>query len=280
MRKVLHGVPNTDSFVDDILVFTTTWGEHVRALREVFSRLSDAKLTAKPSKCSIGFRELDCLGHTISSQQELKAHPDKVIAVRDAKIPETKKGVRAFLGLAGFYRKFIPNFAEIAVPLTDLTKKGQPNKVEWGDAQENALKSLKQALTSDPILKLPELDKPFILRTDASDVGLGAVLLQEHEGSTLPVAYASKKLLAREQNYSVVERECLAIVWGVGKFHKYLFGREFLLETDHQPLIYLNKAKVANSRLMRWALLLQPYRMTIRAIRGSDNVGADFLSRT
>ncbi len=87
-------------------------------------------------------------------------------------------------------------------------------------------------------------------------------------------------MLPREQNYSVVERECLAIVWGVGKFHKYLFGREFLLETDHQPLIYLNKAKVANSRLMRWALLLQPYRMTIRAIRGSDNVGADFLSRT
>ncbi len=104
--------------------------------------------------------------------------------------------------------------------------------------------------------------------------------MQEHEGSTLPNAYASKKLLPREQNYSVVERECLAIVWGVGKFHKYLFGREFLLETDHQPLIYINKVKVANSRLMRWALLLQTYRMTIRAIRGPDNVGADFLSRT
>ncbi len=200
--------------MDDILVFSTTWGEHVRALREVFSRLSSANLTAKPSKCSIGFRELECLGHTISSQQELKAHPDKVIAVRVAKIPETKKGVRAFLGLAGFYRKFIPNFAEIAVPLTDLTKKGQPNKVELGDAQNNALKSLKRALPSDQILKLRELDKPFILRTDASDVGLGAILLQEHEGSTLSIAYASKKSLPREQNYSVVESECLAIVGG------------------------------------------------------------------
>ncbi len=104
-------------------------------------------------------------------------------------------------------------------------------------------------------------------------------MLQEQDGVHLPVAYASRKLLPRERNYSVVEKECLAVGWGVEKFYRYMFGREFVLETDHQPLVYLNKAKVANSRLMRWALILQPYRMRIVAIRGADNLGADYLSR-
>ncbi len=279
MRKVLKGVHNADSFVDDILIFSHTWQQHLGALSEVLSRLSDANLTAKPSKCSIGYRQLECLGHTISSKKELRAHPEKVKAVHEANVPETKKEVRAFLGLAGFYRKFMPNFAEIASPLTDLTKKGQPNKVNWGAPQQKAFVTLKGLLTRDPVLKLPELDKPFVLRTDASDIGLGAILLQEQDGIPLPIAYASKKMLPRERNYSVVEKECLAVVWGVEKFHRYLFGGEFILETDHQPLVYLNKAKVANSRLMRWALILQPYRMRIVAIKGADNLGADYLSR-
>ena len=192
---------------------------------------------------------------------------------------EQKKQVRSFLGLIGFYRRYIPNFAAIAVPLTDLTKKGQPNVVVWEDSQEKAFMNLKDHLLHDPVLRLPVIERPFILRTDASNEGLGAVLLQEHEGMKFPVAYASRKLLEREKNYSVIEKECLAIVWGVEKFYRYLFGREFVLETDHQPLLYLNKAKVANSRLMRWALSLQPYRFRIQAIKGSENVGADYLSR-
>ena len=116
-------------------------------------------------------------------------------------------------------------------------------------------------------------------RLRVSDVGLGAVLLQESEGNKWPVAYASKKLLDRERNYSVIEKECLGVIWGISKFHRYLFGKEFVLETDHQPLVYLNKSKMTNSRLMRWALALQPYRMRIQAIPGRENVGADYLSR-
>jgi hypothetical protein len=270
---------NVDSFVDDIFVYSYTWEEHVQTLRNLFNRLRRANLTAKPTKCSIGYSNLECLGHLVSGLGQLKPHPDKVGAIKDAPRPETKKQVRSFLGLIGFYRKFVPNFAAIACPLTDLTKKGQPNKVSWGVCQENAFNALKQRLISAPILKLPELDKLFVLRTDASDTGLGAVLLQEQEGVKLPIAYASRKLLPREQNYSVIEKECLALVWGIGKFHTYLFGREFTLQTDHQPLLYLNKAKVANARLMRWALSLQPYSFRIEAIRGSENVGADFLSR-
>ena len=118
------------------------------------------------------------------------------------------------------------------------------------------------------------------MRTDASDLGVGAVLLQVHEREKFPVAYASKKLLPREKAYSVMEKECLAIVWAVRKFEPYLYGRCFILETDHQPLMYLQRAKVANGRIMRWALALQPYRFKIEAIKGSDNVGADFLSRS
>lgn len=134
-------------------------------------------------------------------------------------------------------------------------------------------------LSDRPILKLPEFNETFILRTDAADDGIGAVLLQMEDDEKLPVAYASRKLQPREKAYAVIEKECLAVVWGIQKFNQYLYGREFLLETDHQPLTYLNKAKTENSRLMRWALQLQPYRFRIIAIKGSDNVGADYLSR-
>jgi hypothetical protein len=130
-----------------------------------------------------------------------------------------------------------------------------------------------------PVLKLPDVSKEFILQTDASCEGLGAVLLQEENGVKHPVAFASKKLLSRERNYSTIEREALAIVWGVQKFERFLYGQHFILETDHQPLQYLNNAKFQNGRLMRWALALQPYRFTVHAIKGCQNVGADFLSR-
>lgn len=138
---------------------------------------------------------------------------------------------------------------------------------------------MKDLLCKRPILKLPDFDRTFILRTDASEDGIGAVLLQLENDEKLPVAYASRKLQDREQSYAVIEKECLAVVWGVQKFHQYLYGQEFLLETDHQPLTYLDKSKTENSRLMRWALLLQQYRFRIVTIKGSDNVRADYLSR-
>ena len=130
-----------------------------------------------------------------------------------------------------------------------------------------------------PVLKLPNLNDTFILQTDASDVGVGAVLLQYEDGVKKPVAYASKKLNKAQVNYSTIEKECFAIIWAVQKFCRFLYGKEFLLETDHQPLVYLTNAKMSNARLMRWALLLQPFRFRIVSIKGSKNVGADCLSR-
>ena len=230
----------------------------------------------------IGYDSIECLGHNIVGQT-VRPQEDKIQAIRDAPHPSTKRQIKSFLGLAGFYRRFIPNFSSIASPLTDLTKKNRPNSIkDWHDHHERAFQTLKNRLTSSPILRLPVFQegKPFVLRTDASDIGLGAVLLQEFEGEgRLPIAYASKKLLPRERNYSVIEKECLGIIWGVEKFRKYLYGVEFLIETDHKPLSYMQTAKVLNPRIMRWAMKLQPYRFRIVAIRGRDNLGADYLNR-
>ena len=278
MRILLVNTENLDNFIDDILIFTMTWSEHTKVLFDLFHRLKEAGLTAKPSKCFIGYESLECLGHVLGHDR-LQPHPDKVKAIAEAPRPVTKRQVKSFIGLVGYYRQFIPNFAVIAAPLTDLTRKGQPNQVKWSQEQEYAFNTLKKMLSVSPILKLPDLQQVFTLRTDASDRGIGTVLLQEENNVKWPVAYASRKLLAREEAYATVEKECLALVWAIQKFQRYLYGKQFIIETDHQPLLYLNKAKVSNARLMRWALLLQPYRFTVHAIKGSDNVGADYLSR-
>ena len=191
----------------------------------------------------------------------------------------TKRQVRSFLGLVGYYRSYLQNFSTVAFPLTNLTKKNQSNTVKWGHDEEVAYRQLKEAVTKDPILKVPNFTKPFILQTDASDVAAGAALLQSHDGVRFPVAYASRKFSGAQRSYSVIEKECLALVWALQKFQTYLYGVEFVVETDHQPLAYINSAKMANSRIMRWALLLQNYRFTIHAIRGQDNVIADYMSR-
>ncbi|MES9879335.1 MAG: reverse transcriptase family protein, partial [Sedimenticola sp.] len=281
MRKLLDNLEGVDNFIDDIMIFSSTWKEHMDSLRQVFTRLRQHKLTARPTKCIIGAGEIECLGHRVGSSGVCMV-PEKVQAIVNAPKPSTKRQVRAFLGLAGFYRKFIPDFASIVVPLTDLTKKSEPNKVVWNGKHDEAFQRLKAAIAKEPVLQGVDLTARFVLQTDASDVGLGAVLLQPgkvNDQLLHPVAYASRKLKASERNFAVVERECLGVVWGTLKFQRYLYGKEFTLQTDHQPLRYMKTAKLANSRLMRWSLLLQPFRFTIEAIKGNQNVGADYLSR-
>lgn len=278
MRQVLKNLPHIDNYIDDAIIHTVIFQVHLTALEELFERLRVNNLTAKPSKCFLGYLELEFLGHVVGKGQS-KPRPTKVESIQNAPRPETKSQVRSYLGLTGYYRAYIPNYAMIAAPLTDRTKKGEPNKVRWQDSQEMAFQTLKSKLTSSPILKLPEVNEPFILRTDASDIGIAAVLLQEVHGEKFPVAYASKKLNSSQRNYAVIEKECFAIVWGVQKFEPYLYGKEFTIETDHQPLKCIQKSKVANGRIMRWALILQPYRYHIEVIKGKDNVGADYLSR-
>ena len=259
MRDLLRGLSNVDNFIDDILIHTATFEEHYSHSQGSARKTEEGEPDSRTNQVFHWVQEY-IISWSLCRQGELRPIQDKVNAVQDAPRPKTKKQLRSFLGLVGYYRRFIPNFAAIAAPLTDRTKKGEPTVVTWGDAEEMAFKTLKKKLEKEPILHLPDLTLPFILRTDASDVGIGAILLQERDGKKCPIAYASRKLLPREQRYSVMQRECLAIIWGTQKFEAYLFDKHFQLETDHQPLKCIAKSKLANARILRWALALQPYR--------------------
>ena len=250
MKKLLHELDNVEFYWDDILVHTRTWKEHIKVLQELFTRLLAAGMTVRPTKCLSGVNTVDFLGHRLE-EGLIGLHEDNVAKIRDAPRPTTKKQIRSFMGLAGYYRDFIPNFAALAAPLSDLTRKGQPNKVEWGEVQEKAYQSITALLTKEPILRLPDPGKTSFLRTDASDTGIGAALMQEHDGKLFPVCYGSKKLSSTERNYSTIEKECSAVRRRFKRFHLYLYGVPFVLQTDHEPLKYINSAKFANGRLMR-----------------------------
>ena len=263
MMRILFGnVNNVVCYIDDILIHNKTWKEHLETVSEVLHILEQANLSAKPSKCFVGYQNLEFLGHGIGDGK-LTTNPALLKKIQATERPKTKREVRLFLGLTGFYRKFIPNYSEIAVPLTDLTKKGHPNKVVWEESQERAYQTLKNALDSPPILRLPDHEKEFFLRCDASDVSIASILLQESEGVLHPVGYASRKLESRERNYSTIERECLAVVWAIEKFDMYLFNIPFTIQTDHKPLVYLDRSKGLNRRLVRWAMFLQEYRYRV-----------------
>eukprot|EP00731_Ephydatia_muelleri_P003215 Em0001g3215a len=246
-----------------------------------FQRLVDrgAGLTAKLSKCCFGTTSCTYLGHVVGSGV-VRPEPSKVHAVLTFPIPATKTHVRAFLGLTGYYRRFIPNYASLAVPLTDLTKKSAPMQVQWNAQCNQAFEDLKNLLCSSPVLQSPDFEKPFILQTDASDRGLGAVLSQRDDrGSDHPVSYYSRKLLPREERYSTIEKECLAIKMSMCHFRTYLMGCQFTVETDHRALLWMDRLKDSNSRLTRWSLSLQPFDFTVTHRKGPKNGNADGLSR-
>ena len=278
MRKLLSGLHGISNYIDDIVVHNNTWEDHMRSLYALFQRLKEHNLTIKAKKCMFGFDRVEYLGHMVG-RNEIQVLDENLKKIQKATRPTTKKLVKSFLGLANFYRSYIPDFADLAFPLTELTKTGRPNNVIWSEKEENAFVKLKNMLCSKPIIQIPDFEKAFIIQVDASEVGIGTVLLQEHDGKLLPVSFASRKLLPRERKYAIMEKECLAVVYAVQKYYEYLYGREFILQTDHQPLVCMNHNKIANHRIMRWSLLLQGFQMRIEAIPGKENVIADYLSR-
>ena len=185
----------------------------------------------------------------------------------------------SYLGMTNFFSSYIPHYSTISTGLTDLLKKDMPNQVVWEEPQEKAFQTLKQCLLSEPILKLPDLSKPFVIRTDASDVAMAACILQEHDSVLFPVTFASKKFCKATTRYSISEREGLAVVWGINKFRKYLMGAKFILETDHSPLTIFKTSNTSSPRLQRWSLALQSYDFSIRYIMGKNCLWSDFLSR-
>ena len=203
----------------------------------------------------------------------------KVKAIIELPVPSSKKALMRFLGMAGYYRKFCKNFSVVALPLTNLLKK-KVNFI-WSEACNEAFNNLKAILWSAPILKAPDFNKEFRLAVDASDYGAGAVLMQcDEEGIEFPVCYYSKKFNVHQVNYSTIEKELLAIILALTHFEVYInTNNPLVIYTDHNPLIFLNKIKNKNRRLLNWSLQLQEYNLNIQHVKGTDNVIADCLSR-
>lgn len=279
MDEVLRGAEDyAAAYIDDVIIHSSSWAEHLHHLRDVFQRIHRAGLVVNSSKCQLASSEVCYLGYILGGGT-IRPQISKVDAIRNAQPPTTKKGVRSFLGLIGWYRRFIPNFSSRAASLTDLTRKNSPNKVVWSAECEAAFQDLKECMCLEPVLQSPDFSLPFTVQTDASGLGLGAVLLQGEGEDKRPVQYVSRKLFPRETRYSTIEKECLAIKWALDTLRYYLVGKDFVLETDHRALQWLHRMRDFNSRITRWHLSLQPYRFSVRYKAGKDNVIADFLSR-
>ena len=265
-------------YFDDIVIFSDSFDEHIIHLEQVFKKLTEANLQAKLSKSEFGLKEVGFLGFIIGADG-MKPDPTTIQAVSDFRVPQSVKEVRSFIGLCSFYRTFIRGFAAIANPLHHLTKKDI--EFVWSSDAQSAFTKLKKALTTAPILASPEFGKPFILTTDASKFALGAVLSQVQEGKERAIRYASRSMNAAERNYSVTEKECLAIVWAIGMYRCYLLGTTFTIITDHKPLVQLPSLKLDDpyGRLARWTLKLQHYNYNVIYKKGELNTNADALSR-
>ncbi|KAL4290327.1 hypothetical protein GQ457_14G018800 [Hibiscus cannabinus] len=259
-------------FLDDILIYSQNWQDHLEHVRQVLQKLRDNRLVAKKSKCAFGQTQIDYLGHVVS-REGLAVDPAKVEAIRAWPLPTTVKGVRGFLGIAGYYRKFIKGFATIAAPLSNLLCKG--DVFQWSESTQQAFDHLKQCLCSAPVLSLPDFDKEFIVETDASGVGIGAVL---HQGEK-PIAFYSQKLSPRMQGASTYHREMFAITQAVGKWRQYLLGRKFSIITDQRSLRELNQQTIQTPEQQRWLSKLIGYDFDIRYRPGRLNNVADALSR-
>ncbi|XP_048448087.1 uncharacterized protein LOC103926898 [Pyrus x bretschneideri] len=259
-------------FIDDILVYSKSKAEHVRHLTLVLKRLREHQLYAKFSKCQFWLNQVAFLGHVISAQGVL-VDPQKVAAVENWEQPRTVTEVRSFLGLAGYYRRFVKDFSVIALPLTRLTRKDV--KFEWDDRCEQSFQQLKRCLTQAPVLALPDDNGDFEVYSDASLNGLGCVLMQHGR----VIAYASRQLKPHELNYPTHDLELAAIVFALKLWRHYLYGEKCRIFTDHKSLQYLFTQKELNLRQRRWMELLSDYDCTIDYHPGRANVVADALSR-
>lgn len=264
-------------FLDDILIFSRTEEEHVAAVKEVLERLRKNKLYAKLSKCEFFRQDVEFLGHRIGTAG-LSVSQDKVQAVRDWPQPRHVKDLQSFLGLAGFYRRFVEHYSNLALPLTELTRKDAP--FVWGTRQQAAFDSLKAALCSAPVLLIPDPAKPFTLNCDACNYAVGATLQQDHGRGLQPVAYRSRKLTPAEINYDTREKEFLALVDACSHWRHYLHSElPFTLLSDHDSLKYHKKMPHLSGRLARWLEKMAEFDYMIAHIPGVKNVVADALSR-
>lgn len=278
INRFKTGLPKVSilCYLDDIIILSQTFEQHLNDLEQVFVHLASYNLIANRDKCNFFKDEVKYLGHVITSSG-IKVNPEKVSAIKDMVEPKNIRHLKSFLQTCSWYRKFVPKFSEISKPLSELTKK--TTKWTWTEIHANAFNKLKELLTTAPILKQVDESQPFILRTDASNYAVGAVLLQKEGSDERPIEYASRLLTNAERNYNTTEREALAVVWALQKFRGYIDGAEVEVSTDHQALKWLMSLRIPTGRLARWILLIQSFNITITYTPGKSNVVADMLSR-
>ena len=278
MERVLQGLvwKTVVVYLDDVVIFSRSPEEHLEHLREVMQRFEQHNLKLKPRKCELMRSQVKYLGHIVS-ESGVATDPELIEKVTDWTPPRTQKQVRAFLGLTGYYRSYVPKFGEVAEPLVRLTDAHAD--FVWTPACHKAFEELKSRLVSAPILAYPNQEDLFILDTDASDTAIGAVLSQSQEGHEWVILYGSKALSREERNYCVTRKELLAVVHFVEAYRYYLYGRPFLVRTDHAPLKWMLRQKEPKDQLARWNQRMAPFKFTIEHRPGPKHGNADGMSR-
>ncbi|CAI7904589.1 unnamed protein product [Closterium sp. NIES-54] len=276
MDMTLRGVPAAACYIDDVVVFSPNAAQHVKDVQATLDTVREAGLTCHPKKCSFGNTGVKYLGFEVQGGQ-LGIQQAKVEVLDRVPQPKDRSTLRAVLGFLNYYKKFIPNFSKTAAALNRLLREDQ--KWVWGEAEQGALQALLKAVKTATVLTLPNPADPFVLYTDQSSAGMGAILCQKREGEEKVVAFASRSCNPAEANYSSYEGEGLAAVWAITHFRVYLQGRQFELVTDHQPLTWLMTTQALTGRNTRWAMRLQEYDFSIRHRVGKTMQHVDGLSR-
>lgn len=260
-------------YLDDIIIFSTSLEEHIISLTKIFKRLKEVNLKVQLDKSEFLRKETEFLGHVVTTEG-IKPNPNKIAAIQNYKLPRSTKQIKAFLGITGYYRKFIKDYGKVAKPMTAFLKKNA--KIDLNDKDYiESFENLKTLITSAPVLRYPDFEKKFTLTTDASNYAIGGVLSQENH----PICYYSRTLNEHEIRYSTIEKELLAIVQASKYFRSYLYGRKFIVRTDHRPLVWLSSLREPNAKLQRWKIKLEEYNFDIEYVKGKDNQVADGLSR-
>ena len=284
MNKVLKGLKFTMTYLDDIIIFSQDETQHLEHLEIVFSCLREAGLKMKHSKCDFFKSEIHYLGHLISPER-ISPLPNKLDSIKHMPVPNSAKEIKQSLGLTGYYRKFVPRFADISRPLTTLTKKEV--KFEWTSACQKSFELLKEALCGEPVLKYADTSKPYTLYTDASKYGWAGVLTQPHittiDGKSTttdhPVAFVSGLFRGSQLNWAALTKEAFAIYMSIKKLLFYLTDAQILLRSDHKPLEKFLLKNTLNSKVNNWAMELETFNIQFDYIKGSSNILADTLSR-